>query len=349
MTEYQPWERNELNKNSQGGSEMMCEGMLSRLSPALKEKIQIIPSRVRELRADKLRIYWLHDLPWDPQLAHLREEASRNRFHKIVFCGQWQKSMFETVLGIPHDQRTAVIDTAIVPFTSDESHWKHWDGQEIRMIYTSTPQRGLELLVPAFIDLCKDPAMKQYNLVLDVFSSFEIYGWPQADEQHKALFETCRTHPQIRYHGFQPNDVVREAVRNAHIFAYPSIWMECNSRALIEAMSAGLICVHPDLAGLADTSGSLTRMYHWDKDPENHKFIFKQVLFDAVMDIKSDRWVSETDRPLQIDYANRRYNWTTVMPIWHNVINNGLMEYDGQLTLPPEPKKKFTYDMTPRM
>ena len=45
------------------------------------------------------------------------------------------------------------------------------------------------------------------------------------------------------YHGFKSNDKVREALQNAHILAYPSIWEECNSRSLIESMSAGLLCV----------------------------------------------------------------------------------------------------------
>ena len=56
------FERNELNKNSKGGTERMMEGLYSRIDPELMSKFQIIPSRVRELQNDKIRIYWLHDL-----------------------------------------------------------------------------------------------------------------------------------------------------------------------------------------------------------------------------------------------------------------------------------------------
>ena len=45
-TDYKPWERNELNKNSQGGTEVMVEGMLSRVDPQLLQNFQIIPSRM---------------------------------------------------------------------------------------------------------------------------------------------------------------------------------------------------------------------------------------------------------------------------------------------------------------
>ena len=41
----------------------------------------------------------------------------------------------------------------------------------------------------------------------------------------------------MTYHGFKPNDVVRKALSEAHIFAYPSIWVETSCISAIEAMS----------------------------------------------------------------------------------------------------------------
>ena len=177
-TNYSPWERNELNKNSQGGTEKMVEGMLARVDPELLQHFQIIPSRVRELRDDKIRVYWLHDLPNDPETVHLRDEASRSRFHKIVYCGNWQMQQYQNFLGVPHDHNTCVIETAIEPVPFIEK-----PRDTIRLIYTSTPQRGLQILVPVFEELCK----KYDNIELDVFSSFKIYGWESADAQYEGL------------------------------------------------------------------------------------------------------------------------------------------------------------------
>lgn len=318
-TDYKPWERNELNKNSQGGTEVMVEGMLSRVDPQLLQNFQIIPSRVRDLRNDKLRVYWLHDLPWDPETNHLKNETSRSRFHKIVYCGNWQMTQYQNVLGVPHDQKTCVIETAIEPF---EFVPKAKD--EIRLIYTSTPQRGLELLIPVFEELAKH----HDNIVLDVFSSYKIYGWEDADKQFEPLYERCRQHPKINYHGFAPNSVVREHVQKAHIHAYPSIWLECNSKSLIEAMSAGALCVHPNYGGLADTAGQLTAMYNWDSNPNTHANIFYQHLNHAIKIVNEE----STQNYLQFvkQYADNRFNWNKIATQWTAMLQGLSEEYRGK-------------------
>jgi glycosyltransferase involved in cell wall biosynthesis len=315
-TDYEPWSRNELNKNSQGGTEVMVEGMLSRVDPQLLQDFQIIPSRVRDLRNDKLRVYWLHDLPWDPETNHLKNETSRSRFHKIVYCGHWQMTQYQNVLGVPHDQKTCVIETAIEPFK-----FMSKSKDEIRLIYTSTPQRGLELLIPVFEELAKH----HDNIVLDVFSSYKIYGWEDADKQFESLYERCRQHPKINYHGFAPNSVVREHVQKAHIHAYPSIWLECNSKSLIEAMSAGALCVHPNYGGLADTSGQLTAMYNWDSNPNIHANIFYQHLNHAIKIVNEE----STQNYLQFvkQYADNRFNWNKIAAQWTAMLQGLSEEY----------------------
>lgn len=323
------WERNEQNANSQGGTEKMMEGVIARLKPEYLDKFQIIPSRVRKLYDDRIRIYWLHDLPWDPETKHLEDENSRNRFHKTVYCGQWQMNAYQSMLNIPHNQKTCVIDTAIDPFPAIS---KGDPNEEIRLIYTSTPQRGLQLLVPVFEELCK----KYDNIVLDVFSSYKIYGWADGDRRFEDLFERCRKHPKINYHGFATNDVVREHVAKAHIFAYPSIWPECNSRSLIEAMSAGAVCIHPNYAGLSDTSGSITVQYHWDMDMNVHANMFYAVLDDTIQRMK------ETDMmpylQFQKTYADYRYNWDRIGNQWNALCASLVNEYDGKDLSIPAPK-----------
>jgi len=214
-------EENEISIKSNGGTESVKRGLAERLDPALLEDFQIICSRVRKIEEDKIRVYWLHDLPEDPETNHLTSVSSRDRFHKLVYCGNWQYSRYKLVCGIPYDMTAAVIDTPIEPAPNVE---KTFD--KIRLVYSSTPQRGLNILVPVFEKL----ASKYPNIHLDVFSSFKIYGWDEADERFEPLYEKIRNHPQMTYHGYAPNDVVRQTLLNSHIHAYPSTWLECNSR-----------------------------------------------------------------------------------------------------------------------
>jgi len=313
--------RDEMNAKSHGGSEMMVEGMLARLNPEYHDKFQIISSRVRELYDDRIRILWLHNTAQDPESQQLKDPNFRNKFHKIVYCGNYQMNQYQNFLGIPHDQKTCVIDTAIEPLgTINKGDAK----EEIRLIYASTPQRGLSLLVPVFEELCKH----HDNLVLDVFSSYKIYGWAEADQQFEELFDRCRNHPKINYHGFQPNDVVREHMAKAHIFAYPSIWPEQNSRSLIEAMSAGCVCIHPNYAGLTDTSGGITMQYNWDQDQNVHANMFYAILNDTINRMK------ETDMypylQFQKTFSDYRYSWSRIANQWNALCASLVYEYEGK-------------------
>lgn len=286
------------------------------LPDGLADDFQIICSRVRSIAEDKIRVYWLHDLPNDPETNHLKDQASRDRFHKLVFCGNWQYNQYLSQLGVPPDGKCAVIDTPVVPIEHVEK-----DRDEVRLIYTSTPQRGLALLVPVFIELAK----RHPNVKLDVFSSFSIYGWDQADVQFRELFDACRDHPQINYHGSQPNEVVRGYLQKAHIFAYPSIWQECNSRALIEAMSAGCLCIHPNLAGLADTGGGVTTMYQFNQDVNAHAVTFYNILDQAVQVVNDEKSINYLR--FVKHYADTRFNISKIASQWEDLLNALKVEY----------------------
>jgi glycosyltransferase involved in cell wall biosynthesis len=320
----------EMQKKSNGGTEQVCRMLESKLSKDLLNEFQIIPSRITDLQMDKIRVYFLHDLPEDPETNHIRTESSRERFQKIVFCGNWQYNRYLSVLGLEPCEKFTTIDTPIETFK-----WEPKSKEEIRLIYTSTPQRGLQILVPVFEKLCE----KYNNIYLDVFSSFEIYGWSESDIHFMDLFDRCKNHPKIVYHGFQPNEIVRQKVQKAHIFAYPSIWQECNSRALIEAMSAGLLCVHPNLAGLADTSGSLTSMYQYDANISMHANIFYQLLENAIQVVNEEN--SQNYLQYVKSYADTRFNINKITYQWTQLLtllSNQYPENNRGL-----PKQMFKY------
>ena len=311
-----PFEENEISEKSQGGTESVKRELAKRLPEGLADDFQIICSRVRKIEEDKIRVYWLHDLPEDPETSHLKNINSRNRFHKLVFCGNWQYSRYQHVLGIPYDRQSVVIDTPIDPMPQVQKEFN-----TIRLIYTSTPQRGLELLVPVFEALAK----KHKNIHLDVFSSFKIYGWGEADDRYEHVYEKIRNHPQMTYHGFASNDVVREHLLKAHILAYPSIWLECNSRSVIEAMSAKLLCVHPNFGGLVDTSGGLNFMYQGDSNHQTHANVFYHMLDHAISKVATE----DIQNYLQLVklYADSRYAWSKIVSQWSDLLSELKMEF----------------------
>lgn len=305
-------ELNELNKDSNGGTEITTRGMFSRFTLDELEGIQIITSRVRELDPNRIKILHLHDLANDPESQLLKTVEGRKQFDKLVFSSNWQYQQFRDYLGVPYDSHSTVMETGIDPI---ELTVKPKD--KIRLIYTSTPHRGLAILVPVFIELAK----KYPELELDVFSSFGIYGpsWEQRNEPFEPLFQACRDHPQINYHGWADQDTVRAAYQKAHIFAYPCIWPETSCRSLIEAMSSGCVSVHPNFAALTDTCGGLTVQYDGDHvDHNKHASLFYTVL-DQTIQIVKEKDVSNMIGFIKT-YADTRFSWETIMPKWKALI-----------------------------
>lgn len=331
---YSPFSRNEVSKDSQGGTEITTDNLEEYLksSPVadILDNFQFITSRVRDLDQSKIRILHLHDLAEDPEAAHLKDPESRNKFHATVYVSNWQEQMFNLKLGVPNDQKAVVIENGVKTFSDDVVKE---DQSKIRLIYTSTPQRGLNILIPVFEKL----AETNPNIVLDVYSSFEIYGWPQRDEQFKELFQRCHDHPQINYHGFRPQEDVRAAYQKADIFAYPCTWQETSCRTLIEAMMSDCLCVHPNYGALAETSGGLTTMYQYMDDINVHADIFYKVLEGAINRVKITREDEEQRLGLANyltfvkNYANVKYSWETfVGPKWVLLLKGLHEAYHGK-------------------
>ena len=305
----------ELSANAMGGTEIMKYGLADRLPPELRDQVQIICSRVRDVDPDKPSILWLHDLPNDPESKQLDDEEFRSQFAKIVCVSDWQMQQYNLFKRVPYGD-CIVLKNAIDPIPLTPKNFD--DG--IKLIYHSTPHRGLEILYPVFDQLCK----KYDNITLDVYSSFNLYGWPSRDEPYKDLFDKLEAHPNINYHGSQPNDVVRQALSDAHIFAYPSIWPETSCMCLMEAMSAGLLCVHPNLAALPETAGQWTSMYQWNEDANIHASIFYQYLDAAIRRVK-DPDVQQMIGNQKM-YADMFYSWPARVHQWEQLIQQLLVK-----------------------
>lgn len=300
---------NEISAKSRGGTELMREGLEARLDSQLLEQFQIIPSRVRDLKEDKIRVLWLHDLPGDPESEHLKD-GGHEKFHALVFVSNWQCHQYIGYYNIPWS-KCIVIENAITPI-DQETITKPTD--KVKLIYHTTPHRGLELLVPVFEKLCE----KHDNIELDVYSSFKIYGWDERDQQFEKLFDKCREHPKINYHGTVPNEEVRKALAESHIFAYPSIWTETSCLSLMEAMSARCVCVHPNLGALYETASGATMMYQWNPVKHEHANAFYLALDMAISNINrpGTEYMTNFAR-LSVDV---RFNWEAVVPEWNGLL-----------------------------
>lgn len=310
------FEENEISEKAFGGTELTKRGLAKTIDPALLDNFQIICSRVRDLKEDKIRIYWCHDTEHDPECNKIKDASFRDQFHAIVFTSEYQYRQFQTVLGLPYDEKFTVIESCIDPI---EVQAKPKD--TINLIYTSTPQRGLTLLLPVV-----DMLAKNYpEIHLHVFSSFKLYGWDEMDKKFEPMYDFIRNHANMTYHEFsgaRSNFEVRDQLKRTHIFGYPCIHPETFCRSLVEAMSASALCIHPNYAALPFTSGGLNIMYPGSSDHQKHCTMFGKHLDIGIRMIRDAREEIQPRLTFNKTFVDTSYSTDVISKKWLLTLTN---------------------------
>lgn len=303
--------KNGTYTGAKGGTEMMMDGLRARIDPQILDQFNIICSRATRESIDpsKINLFWAHDRFDDPAVEWMNNGGNLG-FDRFIFVSNHQLNEYNKLRGVSYDN-SVVLKNAIVPLPWDEIPV---DGP-VRLIYHTTPHRGLEILVPVYEKLYEHFGDRIH---LDVYSSFKIYGWEHRDRPYEELFERCKNHPGITYHGTVSNDEIREALLRADIFAYPCIWPETSCLSAIEAMSARCLVVAPNLGALPETMAGFGAMYQWTSDMNEHARIFAMVLSAAIMHARSD--VEQQILNLQKQYTDLMYNWDQRAEEWRRIL-----------------------------
>ena len=312
--------QNELNAHAMGGSELMYSRLEKYVDPVLLKDVQVILSRFRGFdEAKKYHILWVHDLVGDPESHTVFDHPEIvDRLDYIVFVSMWQRDSFRAMYSSL--QRMEVLDKCVIirncvePFPERTLVKK----DKLNLIYTPTPHRGLDVLIPVFDALTK---LFPGKLHLDVYSSFNLYGWGERDKEFKDLFDRMDDHPDITNHGTVSNDEVRAALMNADIFAYPSTWQETSCLCIIEAMSAKCFCVTTDLAALPETTSDLVQICNFYGQKEKLASDFYANMIAAIQNVMvSDPVAMNSVQSLIKAVTDMRYSPITFGGVWTNLL-----------------------------
>jgi len=322
------WSSKEV-PDSRGGTERLTERLSQEIDQELLSKFIIISSRLHPdenifLRDDKIRIFWAHDLPGDPAMDFLKTNK-KDWFHKYVFVSTWQMQRAIEMYNLPWE-KCIVIQNAIDPINISP---KPSISEGIRFVYHSVPRKGLNIVIAAFEQLAK----KYPNVHLDVYSSYNLYGWPNADEElgFNDLFTMIDEHPQMTNHGAVENDRVRIALNDAHVWVHPASFAETSCMCLMEAMSAGAVCVHSNYGAMYETAANWTQMYQFSPDQRAHAGILLANLEGVVQNIEP--MLANTGS--QKAFADVFYSWTNRKLEW-NALLQGLVNTIKDTSVPQE-------------
>lgn len=197
------------------------------------------------LSNDKPNVLWQHLNVNEENVNGLRDPNFVSRLDAIVFVSHWQHEQFRKNFPL-NDVPCYVIQNAIDEFNLETIY----KPKKIKLIYTSTPWRGLEILIEVLKQLDRD-------VDVDIYSGTAIYG-PSFDQQMAGKFDGLYQSLKdlnINHTEYAPNSEVRKAVSSAHILAYPSVFEETSCLSAIEALSAGCKVVTTNFGALYETCG----------------------------------------------------------------------------------------------
>jgi len=192
-----------------------------------------------------LKVFWTggnHDVR---ALQALSDRELQKQIDCFFFISRWQAENFQKKFGIPKD-RVFMTRNGFDPslFKGGAKKVKY------RMIYLSSPGRGLDILLDVFPGIRK----RFKSAELHVFSDYEFYGEAKGSWKHE--------HPEIAgkidregitHHGNIRRDRLAEELEKAYIMPYPTHFRETSCMAAIEAQAAGTPPVATRLAALPET------------------------------------------------------------------------------------------------
>ena len=300
-----------INPNCFGGSETQFRLLIKYVPDENFKDINLIlnNSSFDNIEKDKINVLWIQHFVGVPEIKNIQSKDYWDKIDYFVFNSNWNYEKFRYKFNIP-ENKSIVIRNAVEEIVQIKKN-----KEKIKLIYHSTPWRGLSVLLNVFEKLSSD------IVELDVCSSTIIYGkefYDKSDHKYQELYEKCKESKKINYLGFLPNQKLIEHIKTCHIFAFPSIWIETSCISAIEAMAAGCSVVTSNLGALYETCTPFANFVHFDQNLRNFEKDYLLALQKTIDNYWSDE--NQESLALQVKTINKLYSWKIRAQDWINFL-----------------------------
>jgi glycosyltransferase involved in cell wall biosynthesis len=215
--------------------------------------------------------------------------------------------------GIPKDK--IVVTSNGLDFSRFEN--KNIERNPYKLIYSSSPDRGLERLLDLF------PRLNE-KAELHIYYGFENFRDQEYVKKMMGKIDNLNANKtRIFYHGRVGQDQLAEEFISSSIWAYPTWFEETHCITALEAMAGGCVVLSSDYWGLSDTvkDGGILLPMNDDRNT-----VFSKVY--------EDTWVSECNHLLLDNKYReywrkkgfervRRFTWSNVAAQWDRYFKKG--------------------------
>jgi glycosyltransferase involved in cell wall biosynthesis len=262
-------------------------------------------------------IGWIQHAHDQPAVQPLARAEVRGAFDNISLVSDWQREKFERSFSLDPPQ-VRVMRNAIAPAFRDLfPPGANIVGTKTKppvLAYTSTPFRGLDLLVHSFPAIRKQAS----GTVLRVYSSMHVYqANDENDEaQFGRLYDLCRETPGVEYIGLLSQPDLATQLREATMLAYPNHFAETSCIAALEAMASGCLIATSDLGALRETTAGFARLVPVGDDWLAYCDRFVDEVVKALEEIEKQPDTVNERLARQVAHVNAEYTWSRRADEW---------------------------------
>lgn len=287
------------------GIHMIDVFMLSRYANILEYPIRAVR-----------KYLWLHDV-YAMGTEHGEKDFVRKHINSLdaVFClSHWHQTIVEKVHKID-SSKIRITGNGIDTNRFQEKVQK----QKNRFIYSSSPDRGLLVLLKLF------PKIKNTfpDATLHIYYGFD--NWNKSirqsgnTQQYQLVTEiqNLMTQEGVYYHGRVNQNELALAFLQSDIWLYPTQFTETYCITALEAQMAETLCICSDLAGLSSTVGS--RGILIDADPSNPDY--ETIVLGQLIEIQNNPERKSELLKKAKNWASQQ-TWRNVAKQWNDVFQD---------------------------
>ena len=169
-----------------------------------------------------------------------------------VMVTDWGAQRYNKVFGIP-TEKMSVQRNAMARMFNDVTDKIPFfrRGEPPELIYSSTPFRGLDLLLIAFSTIrAAIPGTR-----LKVFSSMKVYQSSDKHDPFAPLYKLSRALGGVEYVGSVSQPELARAFQSADLMAYLNTFPELACIAVMEAMASDCLVITSSFGALPESTG----------------------------------------------------------------------------------------------
>ncbi len=197
----------------------------------------------------KKKILWTGDSDEQPYSLGLGDKRVVELVDILLTVSRWQSQILCEKSGFPAE-KTFVLGNGIdlgLFAGSEDRHRK-------RLIYSSVPYRGLQLMP----EILESLVQRHPDLELHSFAGFSVYDdrvHENDKRNYQLLLQKLSRFPQFHDHGNTTQAALAREMMKSSILAYPNTFAETSCITALEAQAAGCAIVSSALGAMTETVG----------------------------------------------------------------------------------------------